>query len=75
MGWGWGIALLQLWSPAARALHCHVLMPCPGSVCVQAASAATVAAGTAAKEAQQSQRAQVPAEVGGCGGFGKGNFR
>ena len=22
-----------------------------------------------------SRRAQVPSEVGGCGGFGKGNFR
>lgn len=37
--------------------------------CLQAPSESAAAA------AASSQRAQVPAEVGGCGGFGKGNFR
>ena len=37
-------------------------------------AAARVAAAAPAP-AKQSQRAAVPHEVGGCGGFGKGNFR
>jgi hypothetical protein len=34
----------------------------------------TAAAAAAAQEGPRVGRAAVPAEVGGCGGFGKGNF-